>query len=122
MNKINSMHRKTGFSSQIPPEYFPSLTSSVKSDTNRETKGNFFNRIPSPLICLYSLLVHSRAGFNYKPLKSALLTPNHIYTFGRFLEISLPIRKLFMQNNSENNTIITSKVLLLTRRWGGFSA
>ena len=57
MNKIYSSFCKIGgFSS--PPEFSPNLTSTVKSDTNRETKGSFLNNIPSPLISLCSLLVH----------------------------------------------------------------
>jgi hypothetical protein len=50
MNEIHSMHRKAGFSSHVPPEYLPSLTFSIKSDTNMGTEGNFFDSIPSPLV------------------------------------------------------------------------
>ena len=105
MNKINSMHRKAGSSSHLHPESFPSLTSPIKSDTNRETKGNFFNRIPSPLISIHPLLVHM-VGIDVYPNSHLSFPSSH---------------KLFILKHDENNTKITSKVLLLTRQWGGFS-
>jgi len=91
MNKINSMHSKTGFSSW-PPKYFPSLTSSVKSDTNMGTKGSFLESIPSPLISLRSLLDHKvRAGIkiysylfhnlSYPILQNCNESYNESYTF-----------------------------------------
>lgn len=105
MNKIHSIHCKTGFFSS-PPKFFPSLTSNVKSDTNRGTKGNFLNSIPSPLFSLCFLLVHM-AGID--------VYPNSHLSFPSFL-------KLFILKHNENNIKITSKVLLLTRRWGVISA
>ena len=58
MNKIHSIYRKTRVLSQLPLEFFPSLTPPITSDTNMGTKGNFLYRIPSPLISLCSQLAH----------------------------------------------------------------
>ena len=106
MIKINLMHRKAGILSHLSPLFFPSLTSSVKSDTNRKTKGNFLKLIPSLLIGLHSLLVH-KVGID------AFLNSHLSFPFSH---------KLFILSYNENNTKITSKVLLLTRQWGVFSA
>ena len=104
MNKIYSSFCKIGgFSS--PPEFSPNLTSTVKSDTNRETKGSFLNNIPSPLISLCSLLVHM-VGIDVYPNS----------------HLSFPSSQNYNKNSIDNNTIITSKVLLLTRQWGEISA
>jgi len=53
MNKINSTFCNAGV---LSPASSPSITSSVKSDTNMGTKGSFLYRIPSPLVS--SQLVH----------------------------------------------------------------
>jgi len=105
MNKIHSLLNKAGVFTS-PPGFFPSLIFSVKSDTNMETKGSFLNSIPSPLISLCSQLVHM--------VRIDVFPDSHL---------SFPFHhKLFILSRNENNTIITSKVLLLTRRWGVFSA
>jgi hypothetical protein len=69
------------------------------------TKGNFLNSIPSPLNSLCSQLAHM-VGIDVYPNSHLSFPFSH---------------KLFILSHSENNTKITSKVLLLTRRWGGFS-
>jgi hypothetical protein len=95
------MHCKAGFSSH-PPEYLPSLAFSIKSDTNMGTEGNFFDSIPSPLVS--SQLVHKVGVGTWT-----------------FLNLPHPVLQNYNENSIDNNTIITSKVLLLTRQWGGIS-
>jgi len=90
MNKIYSTFCKAGILSPTSP----SLTSPVKSDTDRDS-GFLLYRFSS---IIQSLLDHM-VGID-------------VY----------PNSHLSSQNSIDNNIIITSKVLLLTRRWGGISA
>lgn len=106
MNKIYLIYRKIRVLSQLPLEFFPSLTPPVMSDTNMRTKGNFYYSIPSPLTSLCSQLVHMVEVGN------DLMSQN----------LPQPILQNSIKNNINNNIIITSKVLLLTWWWGVFSA
>lgn len=100
MNKIYSTFNKAGVFTS-PPGFFLSLIFSVKSDTNRDS-GFLFTCIS---FLIHSLLDHmvgadTRASFN----------------------LPHPILQNCNKNSIDNNIIITSKVLLLTRQWGGISA